>query len=91
MPSIPECLPGRPLLVPYKGGWVFISAHDRFHIEALRRFKRMLANAHPDRRPQNGRSAFRAVIIRRKMFKKKEELLHIYIKLFFLLVVIETK
>ncbi len=49
---IPNPLPGRPLFVSYDDGRIYISAHDHFHQEKLREFKRLIRNAHPDRVPQ---------------------------------------
>lgn len=49
VPIVPPPLPGRPLYVPYEGGKIYISAHDRYHLEKLREFKREIRKAHPDR------------------------------------------
>lgn len=49
MTQIPSPLPGRPLCVNVEGGRLYISAHDAFHLEREREFKRLIRAAHPDR------------------------------------------
>ncbi len=49
LPEVPPPFPGRPLFVNYMGGRVYVSAHDRYHVERLRQFKREIRKAHPDR------------------------------------------
>ena len=45
-PCLP--LPGRPLFVPYEGGRIYISVHDRFYLGRKREFKRKIRASHPD-------------------------------------------
>jgi len=47
--SIPAPLPGRPFYVSFEGGKLYISAHDAFHLEREREFRRLIRAAHPDR------------------------------------------
>ena len=49
MTQLPDPLPGRPVCVNFEGGKLYISAHDAFHLERLREFKRLIRAAHPDR------------------------------------------
>lgn len=49
LPEVPPPFPGRPLFVNYDGGRLYISVHDRYHLERLREWKRKIRNAHPDR------------------------------------------
>lgn len=49
MPApIPAPIPGRPLYVPYQGGRLYVSVHDRFYLEVHRGFKRQIRATHPD-------------------------------------------
>jgi hypothetical protein len=48
-PPIPSPLPGRPFYVHFEGGKLYISAHDAFHLEKEREFRRLIRAAHPDR------------------------------------------
>jgi hypothetical protein len=49
MTQIPSQRPGRPLCVNIEGGRLYISAHDAYHLEKQREFKRLIRAAHPDR------------------------------------------
>jgi len=44
----PAPLPGRPLYVSVAGGKLYVSAHDAFHLQTQRDFKRRIRAAHPD-------------------------------------------
>lgn len=53
MIQIPAPLAGRPLYLNFKGGRIYISVHDAFHLERQREFKRQIRSAHPDRNHHN--------------------------------------
>ena len=53
MTQIPFPLTGRPLYVNFKGGKIYISAHDAFHLERERGFKRLIGAVPPARNHRN--------------------------------------
>jgi hypothetical protein len=73
MSEVPAPLPGRPLYVSVHGGRVYVSAHDAFHLEQEREFKRKIRLAHPDRnhyRWASGRT--RRLLKARQQFEAEE-------------------
>ncbi len=66
-------LPGRPLFVTYEGGRVYISAHDHFHLEKKREFKRRIRVGHPDVNRHNSASGHvRKLLKLRERWRKNE-------------------
>lgn len=70
---IPNPQKGRPLFVEHEGGRIYVSAHDRWHLKILRKFKRQVFRHHPDRnrRGQGGFITFQ-ILRKRKFFEERE-------------------
>ena len=74
MVSIPKPQKGRPLYIEHEGGRIYISAHDRWFLKILRKFKRQIFMHHPDHNPRGQGSLVTFQILRkREQFKKREE------------------
>lgn len=52
MIEVPAPLKDRPFYVTIDGGRLYVSAHDTYHLEQARAFKRQIRLAHPDRNHQ---------------------------------------
>ena len=43
-------LPGRPSVVPYHGGYVYVGVHDEWFLRQVTRLRHQIRDTHPDRR-----------------------------------------